>query len=760
MNAHSLRVLEFGKICEALVERAAAAAGARRLRELRPGQDPGEIARRLSCVSEVRRVLEDHDLPIHGLPDLESSLDEAEPPGSVLPGAKLAPVARSLHVVKRLRAHLHERRETLPELWDAARSLESLGELRESIDQKLGPEGRVRDRASRALRRIRQDQERTRSRILELLGKTVRSLAGASEPVITLRSDRHVIQVARDRLGGLKGVVHAQSGSGASVYLEPTAVVPHNNELAQLRSAENEEIRRILAELTEQVRFALPALRTNEAALVEIDTHYAAGKLSRDLHAIPALPAPNRLVIRKGRHPLLQMANQESGDPVVPLDLELSGEHASTLVITGPNTGGKTVALKTVGLFVIMNQCGLHVPAGEGTELPCFHEVFADIGDEQSIEASLSTFSSHLSHIKDGLRAASEDTLVLLDEIGVGTDPEEGAALGKSILGALTRAGAMTIVTTHYGSLKVFAHDTDGMENASLEFDRDSLAPTYRFLQGVPGSSEALSIAARLGLPAEIVEEARAMLGGEREAVEGLLHDLQDRRRRLDEAKVELEQELGAARSAREQAESRIAGLHDERAQIKREAMEEARRLVERSKAELSEILGAVKTDGAGGKASGRARTRLGEMGKDLERGLAEEGGAKEPAHPASPEELERNRAREAGLERQGRGRRGVSAGGGTDRLARGSRACGGATPATAGCGSGQAPGGHRHERARPARAHRGGSDPGGRSHPGRRPACGRLVAPDHSREGYGGAARCHHGTAGERRAREIVSAR
>jgi DNA mismatch repair protein MutS2 len=642
MNAHSLRVLEFDKIRGSLVERSASAAGARRLGTLAPAVQTGEIARRLACVSEIRRVLEEADVPIHGLPDLGATLAEAEPDGAVLPGAAIAPVARSLHVVKGLKAFLHERRELLPQLALVGRPLDSRGELREAIDLALDPDGRVRDSASPAIRRIRAAEERVRARILELLHKVVRSLRGSgAEPVVTVRDDRHLIQVARERLGSMQGVVHARSGSGASVYVEPASVVPHNNELAELRAAEEEEIRRILGELTARIRVALPALRANEEALAELDAWYAAGKLSRDLAAIPAIPSRHGgIVVRAGRHPLLLMASAQSADPVVPLDLELGGRRARTLVITGPNTGGKTVALKTVGLFAVMNQCGLHVPAGEGTELPALDDVLADIGDEQSIEASLSTFSSHLAHVNEGLRAAGERTLVLLDEIGVGTDPEEGAALAKAVLGALARQGALTIVTTHYGSLKVFAHETEGMENASLEFDRDSLAPTYRFLQGVPGSSEALTIAARLGLPADVVEEARATLGGEREAIDGLLHDLQERRRRLDEARSELERQIAEARDAQERAESRLAGFRDERARMRREAIEEARRLVERSKAELAEILDAVKADGTGGKASGRARTRLGEMGKELERDLAQEE-VRAPARPAAPDEIE-----------------------------------------------------------------------------------------------------------------------
>jgi DNA mismatch repair protein MutS2 len=328
---------------------------------------------------------------------------------------------------------------------------------------------------------------------------------------------------------------------------------------------------------------------------------------------------------------------------VVPLDLALGGEQARVLVITGPNTGGKTVALKTLGLLVAMNQCGLHVPAAEGTRLPLFHDVFADIGDEQSIEASLSTFSSHMSHVVEGLSRSGERTLVLLDELGVGTDPEEGAALGKAILAELSRRGALAIVTTHYGALKVFAHEHEGMENASLEFDRESLSPTYRFLQGVPGASEGLSIARRLGFPEHLVEEARAHLGGEKEAVDGLIRDLAAKRREVEAALAALEQERADARDTADRVAKRLQGLAGERVRIRNEALQEARALVDRARAELSELLGAVREDGANGRAAGRARTRLGEMGRDLDRRLGEaerEAARPEPRRPARPEDV------------------------------------------------------------------------------------------------------------------------
>ncbi len=643
MNHHSLSVLGFDRIRAALADRTTFEGGARAARALEPMSDADRIGRRLGLVSEIRRILDDSDLPIHGLADLEDILAEAEPAGAVLPGPRLAPVAKSLHIVQRLRSYLHEKRETLPLLHDRTRGLESLAELRETIDRCLDPDGNVRDNASPELRRIRRALEGSRQKILSALQKIVRSLAGGgSEPVVTLRNDRYVIGVHREKASGLRGVVHGQSGSGHSVYLEPSAALPLNNEMAELRSAEDEEILRILTEITASVRESLDPLAQNERILSDVDFLYAAGKLSRDLEAVPALPSEDGGVdVRRGRHPLLEMARRRTRDPVIPLDLVLGGDRPGTLVITGPNTGGKTVALKTVGLFALMNQSGLHVPAMEGTALPVFDEVFADIGDQQSIEASLSTFSSHMAHVNEMLNAATESTLVLLDELGVGTDPEEGAAIGKAILAELTRRAAKVIVTTHYGSLKIFAHDDPGMENASLEFDRDSLAPTYRFLQGVPGSSEAISIAQRLGFPAPLVEEARELVGGDKEAVESLLQDLQERRRTLDRQREELEAERNEARKLAEKSEEKLARLAEQREQIRREAKEEAKRLVERAKAELSELLGAVKEDGAGGRAAGRARTRLGEMAKGFDRELARPpADDAAPARPAQPEDI------------------------------------------------------------------------------------------------------------------------
>jgi DNA mismatch repair protein MutS2 len=642
MNQHSLDVLEFGKLRELLAGRAASPAGARRLLRLSPTAEPDEVARRLEAVSEVRRILEETDLPIHGLPDLEAALDEAEPEGSVLPGAKIFDVARSLAVVTRLKAFLHERRELVPRIARTAQTLDPQGELRGEIERRVAEGGEVLDAATPELRRIRREKERVRDRLLEQLRRLARGIGADSEALVTLRNDRYVVQVRRDRLGELRGVVHGQSGSGASVYLEPTAVVPANNELAELRSAEDEEVRRILGELTARIRSVLPALRANEAALSELDSFYAAGRWSRDVRGVPALRSTDgSLVVRRGRHPLLETAIAAEGRTLVPLDLAIGGRRPGTLVITGPNTGGKTVALKTVGLFALLNQAGLHLPAAEGTTFPVFCDVFADIGDEQSIEASLSTFSSHMAHVNEVLREADSRTLVLLDELGVGTDPEEGAALGKAILAELTRKQALTIVTTHYGSLKVFAHESDGMENASLEFDRESLSPTYGFLQGVPGSSEALAVARRLGFPERLVEEARRHVGGGAERVEGLLHDLQERRRLLDERTAELARESAAARELAARADQKLESLQEERARIKREAMEEAKRLVERAKAELGELLGAVKEDGTGGQAAGRARTRLGEMGNELRREIAEEArSAREPVRPARPEDV------------------------------------------------------------------------------------------------------------------------
>lgn len=644
MNSHSLKVLELQRIRNALAERACFGGGTRAIQALEPRHDAGWIERQLVAVSEVRRILEDSELPLYGVPDLALVLERAEPRGAVLTGVDLAQVGKSLQIVKRVVAYLQDREDALPELAQRSRSLRSLGELREKIAKHLDSEGEVRDNATPALRQIRRDKDRVRTQVNETLRKLARSMSGGdSEAVVTIRNDRYVLGVRRDRLQGQSGIVHGQSGSGQSVYIEPNAAVAGNNQLAELRSAELEEILRILTELTQGVQLELESLQQNELTLADLDVTYASGKLSRDLDAIPALPAAAHggVELNQARHPALALANLQTGDPVVPLDLELGGERASTIVITGPNTGGKTVALKTVGLLVLMNQCGLHVPAAEGTRLPIFREVYADIGDEQSIEASLSTFSSHLANINEVLQDADEYTLVMLDEIGVGTDPEEGAALGKAILSELTRKGARVIVTTHYGSLKVFAHDNPDVENASLEFDRESLAPTYRFLQGVPGASEGISIARRLGLPAHLVEEARSYLGEEQEAVEGLLQDLSERRQELDRVRAELETAQAQTAEDAEKLERKLRGVADERTRLRKEALEDARRLVEQSKSELTELLGAVKSDGVGGKAAGRARTRLGELGKQFDRQLASEGAAAAgPDRPLTPAEV------------------------------------------------------------------------------------------------------------------------
>ena len=639
MNPHSLRVLEFAKIRSALVDRTTFDGGAQLASSLQPSSDGRAILNGLAEVSEIRRILEESDLPIHGLAYLPQIIDRAEPEGAVLPGVDLAPIARSLHVVARLRSFFHEWQEKIPRLAARAHDLSSLGVLRDQIDRCVDPAGEIRDTASAALRKIRRDQESLRQKLHERLAQVARQLTSPdAEATVTLRGHRYVVVVRRDRTKGLTGIIHGQSGSGASIILEPSQVVPLNNEMAELRSAEEEEILRILTELTAAVRRHVGELRRNEQILAELDLAHAKGKLSRDLDCVPALPSEREeVVVRAGRHPLLEMRNGTR--KTVPLDLLLGGDAPRTLVITGPNTGGKTVALKTVGLFALMHQSGLHLPTAEGTRLPIFEDIFADIGDEQSIEMSLSTFSSHLSHVVQVLEGAGPKTLVLLDELGVGTDPDEGAALGKVVLRELTQRGAITIVTTHYGSLKVFAHETDGLQNASLEFNRETLTPTYRFLSGIPGSSEAISIARRLGFPERLLDEARGMLGAEREDVEGLLADLRAKRAELEEASQHLARERAQLEEMQSKVEKRLAGIQEEKVRAKRDALEEARRLIDRSKAELNEILDAVRHDDAG-KAWGRARTRIGEMGRSVERELIVEERSREAARPANPTEI------------------------------------------------------------------------------------------------------------------------
>ena len=481
------------------------------------------------------------------------------------------------------------------------------------IEETISEEGEVRDTASAALRKLRFDIRGANQRLQDRLRTLVHEFGHAlQEPIVTMRSDRYVIPVKAESRGQVRGIVHDQSASGATVFVEPMVVVELNNKLRQLQIEERQEIERILRALSLDIGQEADALRLDVELLAEFDMHLAKARYGRMMRCTePLLNDQGRIDLRNARHPLLT-------GKVVPIDFYL-GKEFFMVVITGPNTGGKTVALKTVGLLTLMAQAGMHIPADEHSEVAVFEEVFADIGDEQSIEQSLSTFSSHLTRIIEILRRIDEDikrampeirgkmsqtltgqpesrrlrALVLLDELGAGTDPSEGSALARAILTYLQERHVTTVATTHYSELKAFAHEQPGVVNASVEFDVETLSPTYRLSIGLPGRSNALAIANRLGLDEQIIEQAREYLGTAGVRMENLLEGLQAERKLLEDERFHLSMEHAEAEYQRKQLEQDRFKLEEQRVKILNEARAQAQRELE----EVQRSLAKVKVD-------------------------------------------------------------------------------------------------------------------------------------------------------------------
>jgi DNA mismatch repair protein MutS2 len=474
--------------------------------------------------------------------------------------------------------------EGLPLLGALARDLPERPQLEARIGESIGEDGAVLDSASPALRSIRMQLRTAQQRLQDRLGTLVNEFRGAlQEGLITQRGGRYVLPVRAEARSQVRGIVHDQSSSGATLFVEPLVIVEMNNRIRELEAEERHEVERILRELSELVAADAPYLTLAVELLAEIDLHLAKARYASLIHAgVPKVTDDGTLRLRQARHPLLT-------GKVVPLDFWLNRE-TWMVVITGPNTGGKTVALKTVGLLCLMAQAGMHIPAEDGSELPVYENVFADIGDEQSIEQSLSTFSSHLSRIVEILREATSRSLVLLDELGAGTDPTEGSALARAILTHLLEAHIATVATTHYSELKVFAHDRPGVTNASVEFDVETLSPTYRLSIGLPGRSNALAIAARLGLSEDIIERAREYVGSAGVEMENLLEGLQSERAAAADERFQLSMERAEAEHQRREAQRQREETEAERMRILNDARAQARREVEAVQVELARL--------------------------------------------------------------------------------------------------------------------------------------------------------------------------
>ncbi|MBO5488583.1 MAG: endonuclease MutS2, partial [Eubacterium sp.] len=502
MNKKVLKTLEYNKIIDELVQEADSAMAKEHARHLLPSTNKSEIISWQTETSHaLMRLFKHGKLPFHVLKDIRPSLVPLEKGGTLGMG-ELLDISRSLEIAKSCIAYNAKDEELQDALSGRFASLLDLPDLRLEINRCILSPEEMADDASSELKRIRRAMKGMNDRIHEQITATMNS-SGAMlrDNIVTMRNGRYCLPVKQEYKSSFPGMIHDQSATGSTFFIEPMAIVKLNNELAELTMKEQEEIENILISLSALAAPYTKDLERNILLLAELDFIFAKAGLSKKMQGSEPLFDQNYIHIKKGRHPLIPK------DRVVPIDVTL-GKSYNLLIITGPNTGGKTVSLKTVGLFTLMGQAGLHIPAFDHSHLRVYEEVFADIGDEQSIEQSLSTFSSHMVNDVYILKRANKKTLALFDELGAGTDPLEGAALATAILDNLRKRGVTAMATTHYSELKLYALSTDGVENASCEFDVASLQPTYRLLVGVPGKSNAFAISGKLGLPEDIIEEA------------------------------------------------------------------------------------------------------------------------------------------------------------------------------------------------------------------------------------------------------------
>jgi len=571
MDAHSLRVLEFGAVVEHLAAQTASVLGRQRALALAPAADPGVVAQRLAETREARALLLRGPLPgLERAADIRAALARAGIAGARLSPQDLWAVAETLEAAERLRRQIGQAELDLPRLDAVATGLRPPPALWREIRRAVLPDGGVADEASPELTRLRTHTREAREAAREHL----QALLGAphlqpiiAEPVITLRNDRYVIPVLPAYRAYLQGVVQDQSGSGHTLFLEPLSVVEQNNAIRRLERAIESEVDRILGDLTAKVRAAHEAIGGTVEALADLDLILARGRLAERWGASePHLDPGGTLCLQGARHPLLLEARlrrraEAAAEEVVPIDVSLTSD-APILVVTGPNAGGKTVALKTVGLLTLMVQAGLHIPASPDSVQPVFFGIYADIGDEQSIAQDLSTFSAHVSRLTTVLSAADRRSLVLLDEIGAGTDPGEGAALGNAILDALASRGTRVVATTHLDGIKAFVAQDPRMQNGAVEFDLDRMQPLYKLHIGFPGRSFAIDVASRLGIPTSIVQRARELVGDTAAGAAALLDRLHALESRRAEDAERAAQERVAAERARAEAEEVSRDLH------------------------------------------------------------------------------------------------------------------------------------------------------------------------------------------------------
>ena len=590
MNDKALKTLEYTKIRERLTAQALSPMGKEKCSALVPLDNISEIVREQKETTEaVNMALKKGRLPLGGIKDIRSHLERAEA-GGVLVIDELMAVGEFLYVCRKVKNYSKQenKADTFPVLEDYFAIVKTINNVENEINRCILNEQEISDDASSGLRTVRREIRNANGSIRDKLNSIIYSAAYKTmlqDAVITIRNDRYCVPVRAEYQSSFPGMVHDRSNTGSTVFMEPTAVIQLNNKIKELQSKEKEEIEKILAELTSLVAENVDVMEANMNVIAHLDFVFAKAELSLKMNGSePKFNNDGIIDIRKGRHPLLDEK------AVVPIDINI-GRDFSTLLITGPNTGGKTVALKTLGLFTLMGQAGLHIPAFDSSQLAVFDEVFADIGDEQSIEQSLSTFSAHMTNIVKILENVTPNSLVLFDELGAGTDPTEGAALAMAIIQHLHEMRVRTAVTTHYSELKVYALSTDGVENACCEFNVETLRPTYKLLIGIPGKSNAFAISKKLGLPDFVIDSAKEFISSENVKFEDVITDLEISKKSVIYEQERAEQYRKEAERLKNEVEAQRTKINEQKEKILSDARAEARMVYQQAKEESDRII-------------------------------------------------------------------------------------------------------------------------------------------------------------------------
>lgn len=582
MNQKTLTKLEYHKIIAMLEEQASSFRGRQLCRKLKPMTDLNKInTSQEQTAAAFTRLIKKGRISFSDAAPVEESMKRLEV-GAALGSGELLRILKLLQTAGRVKAYgRHDTQDELTDCLDAYfEQLEPLTLLANEIERCIISEDEISDDASSTLKHIRRNinnmNDKVHATLTNLVNGSLRTYL--QDPIITMRGDRYCLPVKAECRGNVQGMIHDQSSTGSTLFIEPMAVVKLNNDLKELYAKEQEEIQMILARLSEDTAEYIEEIRTDYRSLTDLDFIFARGRLALEMNGSrPLFNTEGRIYIREGRHPLLDARK------VVPITISL-GKDFTLLIVTGPNTGGKTVSLKTVGLLTLMGQAGLHIPAGDHSELAVFHQVYADIGDEQSIEQSLSTFSSHMTNIVSFLQDVDENSLVLFDELGAGTDPTEGAALATAILSYLHKRGIRAMATTHYSELKVYALSTPGVENACCEFDVESLKPTYRLLIGIPGKSNAFAISSKLGIPDYIIEDAKKRLTEQDVSFEDMMTDLETSKRTIEKEREEIAAYKREIEALKMQTRQKQDKLDEQRERILREANEKANAILRDAK--------------------------------------------------------------------------------------------------------------------------------------------------------------------------------